>query len=377
MIRPNITKGLLGLTATAVLAVSLIFSSGASVAQGELEITGTAVTSDFPSTITFSLQASSASEIIDIRLHYLVERDSYARVISEIKPSFVPATKASASWTWDLRQSGGMPPGSAVEYWWTVRDADGAVVSSLPATFIFADGRFSWQQTTRGNLTVYWYGRSESGAQILLESALDGLAELENETGAHLRQPVQIYVYADTAAMLGAMMFPQEWTGAATYTDQATIVFGLTDNWSWNAKTIVHELAHMVSYQLTRGPYGVMPNWLSEGFSMYAEGEPDIYLTSALVSALNDGTTLTVRSICVPFSADPGRSYLSYAQSYSLVEYLAGTYGQEKLLSLFTVFARGADYDGALLEVYGFDMDGLYARWLPYAMIKYVGMMLV
>jgi len=83
-----------------------------------------------------------------------------------------------------------------------------------------------------------------------------------------------------------------------------------------------------------------------------------------------------VRSLSGPFSADPGRTYLSYAQSYSFVDYLVVTYGQERILSLLGVFARGADYDGALQEVYGFDMDGLYGRWLEYAMIKYVGMVL-
>jgi len=374
--RHNIIKRTLSLSAVTILVTSLVLGAGLTRAQDTLEITHMTVSSDFPSAITFSLEASAATPITDIRLHYRVERDSYVRVVSEAKPVFVPTTRVTTSWKWDLRQSGGMPPGAVVEYWWTVRDASGDSISSAPEMFIFADTRFQWQQTVHENLTIYWYGGSAEGAQTLLSASLAGLAQLADKTGAHLARPVQIYVYANTNAMLGAMMFPQEWTGAAAYIDQATIIIGLSSDWDWNEKTIVHELAHMISYQMTRGPYTNVPTWLSEGFSVYAEGEPDLYLTSTLVSALNDSVTLTVRSLSGPFSADPARSYLSYAQSYSLVEYLVTTYGQEQLLALLAVFAHGADYDVALQEVYSLDMDGLYDCWLEYALIKYVGMVL-
>ena len=106
---------------------------------------------------------------------------------------------------------------------------------------------------------------------------------------------------------------------------------------------------------------------------MYAEGEIDLFFTSTLVSALNDHATLTVRSLCSPFSSDSALGYLSYAESYSFVDYLVAEYGQAKILALLEVFREGADYDEALREVYGFDMDGLYQHWLPYALRVYVG----
>jgi len=273
-----------------------------------------------------------------------------------------------------MRQSGGLPPGAVLEYWWTVKDASGKSTKSEPEMFVFADTRFQWQQTATGNLTMNWYRNGENGARILLAASQAGLAELAERTGAVLAQPVQIYVYANTNDMLGAMMFPQEWTGAVAYPDHATILIGLADDWDWNERTIVHELAHMISYQLTMGPYSRIPVWLSEGFSMYAEGELSLFPASELTSALNNGTTITARSLSGPFSADPKRTYLSYAQSFSFVDYLVATYGQEQMLSLLEVFARGADYDDALRAIYGFDMDGLYERWREYAMIKYVGM---
>jgi hypothetical protein len=38
---------------------------------------------------------------------------------------------------------------------------------------------------------------------------------------------------------------------------------------------MVHELAHLVTYQMTFNPYGDIPTWFSEGISMYAEGALD------------------------------------------------------------------------------------------------------
>jgi hypothetical protein len=170
------------------------------------------------------------------------------------------------------------------------------------------------------------------------------------------------------------MIFPQEWTGAATYTDFSTIILGLSDDREWNNDTMVHELAHLVSYQLSYGPYSSLPEWLSEGFSMYAEGELDIYSESELVSALNRDATITIHSLSSPFSARSELSYLAYAESYSVVDYLVEKYGQQKLLSLFDVFKRGAGFDEALQAVYRFDMDGLYREWLQYAIREYVGL---
>ncbi len=106
---------------------------------------------------------------------------------------------------------------------------------------------------------------------------------------------------------------------------------------------------------------------------MYAEGELDIYLSSTLVSALNDDNTLTVRSLSSPFSATSELSYLAYAESFSFIDYLVVTYGQAKLLSLLDVFKNGASFDGALQTVYGIDMDKLYADWHKYALQKYLG----
>jgi hypothetical protein len=39
------------------------------------------------------------------------------------------------------------------------------------------------------------------------------------------------------------------------------------------------------------------------------------------------------------------------------------TYGKDKMSALLSTFQQGATYNGALLKVYGFDMDGLNTKW--------------
>jgi hypothetical protein len=96
---------------------------------------------------------------------------------------------------------------------------------------------------------------------------------------------------------------------------------------------------------------------------MYNEGELDPVFSSCLQEAISKDELISVRSLCSPFSAYTEKALLSYAQSYSLVEYLLDNYGQDSMLDLLTILKQGSTYDEALTEVYGFDIDGLDALW--------------
>ncbi|MDZ4231027.1 MAG: peptidase MA family metallohydrolase, partial [Dehalococcoidales bacterium] len=46
-------------------------------------------------------------------------------------------------------------------------------------------------------------------------------------------------------------------------------------------------------------------------------------------------------------------------------------YGQSQMLEMLNAFSQGSNYDDALTEVYGFDMDGLDALWREYVTRQY------
>ena len=348
-----------------LIILALIFSLCPSIvaAEDEINILNSAAEVHFPNELVFFLEAESSADIIDARLHYHVDKMNYARVTSEAWTDFVPASKMETRWTWDMRQAS-LPPGSEVTYWWTVEDAAGNRIETPPQVIHFDDNRHSWQSLTRGILTLFWYEGDEAFARELMDTCEEGLARLTEGIGTYPEKPINVYVYASANDLRGSMIFPQEWTGGVAFTYFGTIAIGISPgNLDWGKSALVHELTHLVVHQATFSPYAQLPIWLDEGLAMHNEGELKPYIRASLDRAVADDLLISVRSLCSPFSADSEKAYLSYAESYSLVEYLLDNYGDEKMLALLTIFKEGSTYDDALTAVYGFDINGLDQRW--------------
>jgi hypothetical protein len=351
-----------------ILSLFLFLLSPVSVQAGEkLTILDSSVQVDFPLKINFSLSAESDVDIAEIRLHYTVDQMSYAEVTSEIYLEFVPATSVDTGWSWDMRKTGGLPPGSTVGYWWTIEDDKGERIETELTRVKVDDARYPWQSLTEGKVTLYWYEGDESFIRALMDTGQQTLVRLEKDTGAALEKPVNIYIYASSQDLLGAMIFPQEWTGGVTYVRYSTIAIGIpTDSLEWGKRAMAHELTHLVIHQVVFNPYNDLPTWLDEGIAMYAEGELESAFAALLDKAIAEDKLISVRSLSSPFSAYAEESVLAYAQSYSIVKFLVSNYGQSKMLELLSTFRQGSGYDQALLKVYGFDMDGLNSLWRSY-----------
>jgi hypothetical protein len=293
---------------------------------------------------------------------------NYAEVVSEGWADFAPANRIEASWVWDMANAS-LPPGADVTYWWMIEDDDGNMVETSPKIMHFDDNRFTWRSLISsagedGGMTLYWYTGSGSFAQELMDNCEEGLASLTQDIGTYPEKPIKIYVYESIGDLKGAMVFSQEWTGGVAFVDFGIIAISISPSQlEWGKRALVHELTHLVVHQATFSPYGQLPLWLDEGLATYSEGELDSDLHSSLNRAISEGTLISVRSLCSPFSAYFDKARLSYAQSYSLVKYLLDSYGQDKMLDLLTILKQGSTYDEALNEVYGFDIDGLDAAW--------------
>ena len=360
-----------------ISALLLLLSPSLVAAENDIAVINSGVEINFPIQAVFTLEAESYADIVDVRLCYQVDKMNYARVVSEGRANFTPATKIEANWAWDMRQAS-LPPGAEVTYWWMIEDTAGNRLETSHEVMHFDDERYHWQSLTSGwlveksqvsqddgaELTIFWYEGDDSFAQELMNACEGGLARLTEDIGTYPGRPIKIYVYASVQGLQGAMIFPQEWTGGAAFTEFSIIAISIPPSrLDWGKRALVHELTHLVVHQATFSPYAELPTWLDEGLAMYNEGELDPNLRPFLQRAIFEDKLISVRSLCSPFSAEPEKAYLSYAQSYSLVEYLLDNYGQDKMLNLLTLLKQGNTYDGALAEVYGFDIDGLDAGW--------------
>jgi hypothetical protein len=350
----------------------LILSPGLVQAQGELTILGNSAGVMFPFQLNFNLSARSNVNITDIRLCYTVDRTSFVQITSEAYIEFMPSTNVDVSWALEMVKIGGLPPGSSLEYWWTVKDASGNKVETAPVRVQFDDIRYTWRSLTQGKVTIYWYNGDDSFAQELMAATQQALGRLAEDTGAYLEKPAKLYIYASTNDLKGGMIYPQEWTGGVAFTRFGIIAIGISSgNIDWGKTAIAHELTHLVINQMTLNPYNSPPNWLDEGLAMYTEGMLGPEFATYLSKAIAEDSLISVQSLSSPFSAYAEEATLSYAQSYSLVEFLITNYGQSKMLELLNTFRQGSSYDAALQTVYGFDMDGLDSLWRDYVTKQY------
>jgi hypothetical protein len=354
--------------AFAILALLFLLGPSIVAAENGMAVIASDVDVNFPSRAVFTVQAESYVDIVDVRLHYHVDMMNYAEVVSEGWADFTPANRIEANWVWDMTNAS-LPPGAEVTYWWMIEDNDGNRVETSPETMRFDDSRFTWHSLTNsvdegGGMTLFWYTGDDTFARALMDACQQGLAMLTQDVGSYPGRPVKIYIYASTNDLKGAMVYSQEWTGGVAFADFGIIAISIAPSQlEWGKRALVHELTHLVVHQSTFSPYGQLPIWLDEGLATYSEGELDPDLRSSLNRAISEGTLISVRSLCSPFSAYSDKARLSYAQSYSLVEYLVNNYGQDKMLDLLTILKQGSTYDEALTEVYGFDIDGLDAGW--------------
>jgi hypothetical protein len=193
------------LTLVICLSLALVWPSF-SRAQSELTVVDSSAQVVFPMAISFGLTAESDVNITDVRLHYRVDRMSFAPVISEVLPDFQPAPEVTTSWSLEMVRIGGLPPGASVEYWWTVEDAKNNEVATAPAKVSFEDSRYNWQSLTEGLVNLYWYQGDETFARELLAAVDQALESLKEYTGAELEGQIKLYIYASAQDLQGSMM---------------------------------------------------------------------------------------------------------------------------------------------------------------------------
>jgi hypothetical protein len=353
-----------GLVILSLLVVMILSIPCMVKADDGLTVTDSSVQADFPMRLTFNLSAESDVDIDDIRLRYQLDRIDFARVISEAYIDFTPDTSISIDWTLEMLKIGGLPPGSSLEYWWVIKDLSGASIITSPEKVVFDDNRYTWQNLTEGKVTLYWYHGDVTFARELMLAAQEALDRLREYAAAEPEQMLKLYVYANSQDLQESMIYPQEWTGGVAFTRYGIMAIGIAPEMlDWGKRAIAHELTHLVIHQVTLNPYNEMPTWLDEGLAMRSEGELSASLETYLNRAIAEDNLISVQSLSSPFSAYSSEASLSYAQSYSLVDFLIEQYGQDSMHELLQTFAAGNTYDGAIEKVYGFDMDGLDSRW--------------
>jgi hypothetical protein len=347
-----------------LLLAILVLPTGAARAAPRLDIKNDQVIFSFPETATFSATLSSTFEITSVILEYGNEQQTCGEVIAKAFPPFAPDHAVNVEWTWEMRQSGSLPPGASIWWRWRYTDASGAEFVGEKQTATWLDDIHDWRMVSSDDLRLHYYGKDAAFAQSMLEAGLDGLRRNREQAGLVADGAIDIYVYPDYTDMQDAVLYEPSWTGGQAYSDFNIVIMGLSDfDDEWNRKTIVHELTHVLVGAFTFSCIGTLPGWIEEGLAMFSEGQLDSNMQAMLDDSIRDNSLISLRSLNGGFSELPDKANLSYAQSYSVIKFLIDTHGQEEMTDLLIALRDAKPIDEALIEVYGFDTDGLEDAW--------------
>jgi hypothetical protein len=341
-----------------------LFAVQPAFAAPQTDVTDNQAALSFPNTITFSAKITAPANITSVILEYGTKQLTCGEVIAKAFPQFSPAKSVDVEWTWDMRQSGSLPPGATIWWHWRYTDETGVETISDQQTITWLDSEHNWKTVTADKLNLHYYSGDQAFAQDLLNAAKNGLEFNRTKSGLTAQSPVDLYIYANTNDLKDAILYEPSWTGGQAFPDFDIVILGISQSdLEWGRGAIVHELTHVLVGHLTFSCLGGVPTWLNEGLAVYSEGKLDDASQQQLDDAIKNDTLLTVRSLSAGFSEVPSKAYLSYSQSYSIVKFLIETYGEDKMTMLLTSLRDGATIDDALMNTYRFDVEGLEDAW--------------
>ena len=347
-----------------LLIVMILIPIQSVFAAPRADVTNDQVKFDFPNTATFSATLTSSTNITSVTLEYGDKQQTCGDVVAKTYPQITPGKTVQVSWTWDMRQSGSLPPGTSV--WWRWRYTDDAGKENVSETqnAIWLDDVHDWQTLSSGDLRLQYYGKDKAFGQTMLDAGVEGLRRNKEQAGLITDAPVDLYVYPNYDDMKAAILYEPSWTGGMAFPEHNILIMGLSgSDANWDQNTVIHELTHILIGHFTFSCIGTVPQWLNEGLAMFSEGKLDENMQTELDQAIKSNTLVTLRSLNGGFSELSDKANLSYGQSQSVVNFLIQTYGQEKLTQLLIALRDAKPIDAALLEVYKFDTDGLEGAW--------------
>jgi hypothetical protein len=331
---------------------------------GNITVSANAAEMTFPNNITFKIYTKSDSEITLIRLHYGTTQDTCGKVAAIAFPEFDSAKDVYAEWEWDMRQSGGEPPGATIWWQWEIKDKSGNTLMTDKKEVIWLDKIHSWQELSEGMIRIHYYMGSKSFANTLKDAAVTALDKLGKDTGITTDEPIDLYIYGDTQDMRDSVLYEPGWTGGLAYQEYNIVIIGIApEDAEWGKRTEAHELTHVLVGDFTFSCLGAMPTWMVEGIAVYGEGGPEESGVTNFEKNKNDNSLLSFKVLSGGFSEDPNQADLSYSQSYYMVNYLIEKYGKDKLIGFLKLLKTGGELNESLRSIYGIDLAGFENEW--------------
>jgi len=337
----------------------------AAAPSSEIQVLDQSVESHFPDDLTFHLKARSDEEDIVGASLYVEPGWNAAMRLLTAEPS-APAREVELTAVWNTALET-IPPFVEITYHWTVELASGATFDLASVQTEYADTTHDWQRLEGENVVVFWYDRPDAFGQAILEAAQDGYDHVARVTGVTTERAVRVVIYntQEDFCAFYARGTCQDWIGGVSLPD-----LGVTAQWGFDLdwfvyNVIPHELAHVFYIgEIFKDTWVRVPTWFNEGIAVYNERHDHSRYMALVLDAAERDELVPLRYM----SARTGSVVDDevdewYAQVWSLVAYIAETYGEEMLGELILTVADNVPFEEALIQTTGMDMIQFEMEW--------------
>ncbi len=343
-----------------LLCIILILPASAS-AQGVVEVTSQSISYTFGNQVTFQASMKTASPIKDAMIFFLAQGETSTRVD---KATVTAGNQVSYTY---LISTGPLRPFAQVYFWYQVNLENGQSLTTSKFSFDYTDNRFPWQTLENNSLRVHWYNGDIAFGQSAFDTANLGLENIQKMFPVNLSRPLDVYIYSTAADLQSTLQANgQSWVAGHASPDLGVVLVSITPGPEQGLsmdRQIPHELAHVLTYELTKEKYGLLPVWLKEGIASMAELSPNIDYGTALKQATEKETLLPLSDLCQSFPTDIGGAYLAYAQADSFTRYVVDQYGYPGLIKLIDVYGSGVGCEQGAAQALNEPLSQLENHW--------------
>jgi len=129
--------------------------------------------------------------------------------------------------------------------------------------------------------------------------------------------------------------------------------------------TLKHEMVHLLLHHHI--PHGNLPKWLDEGLAQQLSGEVTEILMGEKENVLQRASLsrqlIPISQLNVRFPTDDASVLLAYAQSKSIVAYLAQKYGMTGVRALLRALKAGEPIRPAVSQCFAISLHALESAW--------------
>ena len=342
-----------------LLLVPLYVLAPAVVAAGDdIQVVSNEREVRFPGDVIFNLKVEGQADIVEVKLYYRIATSgTWAYAYTD----FTPARQVETSFNLKVSGPSYVPPGTELEYYYAIRDAQGNALETGSENFVYIDNRLPWRTTEAGPLTIFWYDLSEERVTEVAGQVEASIGEIRDLLQLDLDRHLKGIIYNSRADAQQALPFQSR-----TITEEKVFQgFAFPDKGMFvgvglQANLLVHESAHLLLEQTTSSPRAEVPAWVDEGFASYVEPGARGY-SRGFAGDATPGLMPLRFMYTVPGRPEEIRYF--YRKAESVVGYLLETQGAPRFRAFLERLNEGRNVDQALTVVYGFDIDRLDREW--------------